>query len=1461
MKNLLLQKLVLIIAGMFLTSFQLLLARDTYPNGISSFTGANTYCVGQTASNLSMNITTTNCNNGANNNMSTTVRWYYNTLNSTLVATATLVATQNATAGTTNYTYLPSTAVSGNYYYFAVITSTAGACAPATSTSTGTQLVTVSTPSTITSTVGGGNWTAGTTWIGGVAPSCGDNAIIQGPVTVNAASPIGNLTINTSGTLTATNAITVTGTFTIQSGGTYNHNNASAAATTVFAGTEVFNANSNINVNSWSSTAVPFATSVSGNLGNVTLNIAGVWNQNGEFSNHTVQGNLTITAGSINFDPNGVTTALTVGGLLTLSSTGTHSIFNGANVPATYTMNFGGITQTTASNFYMFTGAGAAGQTCLITINSGSWNIAGDFFVATGCLNTPTCSSFVTYDVDVNITGNFIFNGATATDRFDIVYLSLGDSDVDFSATGDITVTSAPVWFHFNDIGACTGDLTISCNNMSINHGVDNDFAKGSGNVSITCAGTFTHNGAATVTRFLEGTSADGTLTFSANAVNFLNSSSFYGINGGDGNSSFTIANGFNMVSGICHLVHNGDGNSALSIGGLLNMDAGDLRGIYEDLGSSTNGLIDFDINSIDYDGGLFIGSYGRSNSAGANTFTVTNDVNLNFTGAGTSESVRFGVGQNNGTASSLDLDIGGDLIISGNVGGIMISHLGNGVEDIDIIGNVTISGGENTINGYLGAALTCDHNVTLDIGGNLTVSGGTTSFSKESGTLNAGTGNMIDGNVTISGGILDLKNDDGSGTVLIGGNFSQSGGTFDFHNEAANSTADVVAVTVAGTFSHTGGTLNFDNNNASTATHTLTLNGPSIVVGGSGLMTRANSATSTVFGEVYVNPSSGTTTYNRSSNNHQIQGARIILNAGKVMNASGSAQNMQISANDLADDVIPATSIMLDVLGTLNLGNTQVFGRSSNATHRPTSMVVQSGGEIQLTRTQGFYDGSANASIMDRTFNSTNTSNTVNSMNWYLNANSRVTYNGTGNQVVTGKFPDNFTTTPNSDVTLATNPGYHYGILEIDHQGTIGTNYVYPIASNVFVRTQLDMDRGEFRLDGSGTGYMINVENSATTGIIMTGANGDAYIRSETNLGTNPSIVRWYIGTTTGAHVVPFGHSAGANNYVPFTFNVNSGGGAGSFVDMSTRSTDDGALANNKDNLPWETTVTNMYSPALSQDGATESVIDRWWQIDVSTAYDADITFTYRGVENTLDAPYNLGDIGAQRWDGANWQPDNANWGATPSVTAGTGTVTVPGVVAFSPWVLSSVSAPLPAKIINFEGQKREKYNLVEWVVASEENVSHYVVQSSLDGINFQDIGTVTSKGNTSQDTYYDFSDYNYYNPRTFYRLLTKDYDELFEYSKVIVLDRIEDNNGLTVDLFPNPSYGIVELKTNTIGDGETKVRVLSNVGQLIYNEIYYSVKGTNSHKFDLSNLSNGVYYLEVESFSERKTIKFIKQ
>src|SRR4030095_1313189 len=150
-------------------------------------------------------------------------------------------------------------------------------------------LTTTGTGMTFTS-VSNGNWSSGSTWVGGIAPSCNDNVVINHAVTVDLAVGVTNVTINTGGNMIAANPVTIGGNFNMNGTGIYTHNNTFDASTTIFNGTENFGATSKIIINNWSSYTIPLATGVSGNFGAIDINTTGAWNQSGMFAPARIKG-------------------------------------------------------------------------------------------------------------------------------------------------------------------------------------------------------------------------------------------------------------------------------------------------------------------------------------------------------------------------------------------------------------------------------------------------------------------------------------------------------------------------------------------------------------------------------------------------------------------------------------------------------------------------------------------------------------------------------------------------------------------------------------------------------------------------------------------------------------------------------------------------------------------------------------------------------------------------------------------------------------------------------------------------------------------------------------------------------------------------------------------------------------------------------------------------------------------
>jgi len=422
-------------------------------------------------------------------------------------------------------------------------------------------------------------------------------------------------------------------------------------------------------------------------------------------------------------------------------------------------------------------------------------------------------------------------------------------------------------------------------------------------------------------------------------------------------------------------------------------------------------------------------------------------------------------------------------------------------------------------------------------------------------------------------------------------------------------------------------------------------------------------------------------------------------------------------------------------------------------------------------------------------------------------------------------------------------------------HLRLIGTNNASLAVNNVTVggatsfTGSLHIDNRPFILNSN---TLIHT-NGAGTSISR---NNAGRLVSETNAAVNPSILRWYVRTTTGMHEVPFGTMDASDNIIPLGFNITTAmTNAAGYVDFSTRRT------LTSDNQPWPGAsnvgaVTFMYCPNIPLTGnpcAVNSAIDRWWDISNSNPVTADLTFRYRGVENTLNAPYNSGNIGAQFWTGSLWDQNNATYGSAPAVPSGTGAVTATGIGTFCPWVLSSVSVPLPVELLDVKMECSGKEKNIYWSTLSESQMLLFEIQASKDGSNFTKIGEVPANGNSNQIRNYQYSIKPEHSNYSLFRVRCIDVNFNAKNSKTVTAPESCSKND--VNIYYYPETGIV-VNAVMAAPGPVKMSLFDVSGKLIVFQHSEMEKGYNQ-KIWKPDLAEGVYVLQVEINNTKQFLK----
>jgi len=187
----------------------------------------------------------------------------------------------------------------------------------------------------------------------------------------------------------------------------------------------------------------------------------------------------------------------------------------------------------------------------------------------------------------------------------------------------------------------------------------------------------------------------------------------------------------------------------------------------------------------------------------------------------------------------------------------------------------------------------------------------------------------------------------------------------------------------------------------------------------------------------------------------------------------------------------------------------------------------------------------------------------------------------------------------------------------------------------------------------------------------------------------------------------------------------------------------------------------------------------------------------------------------------------------------------------------------PLAVTLHDFNANCESNGTEVSWSTSSEQNASHFDLQRSIDGEQWNKVATIPAAGNSTSLQNYTYTDpVRYISSTSYYRLRQVDFDGAEEIHRTIAVDCDATENSLIV--FPNPSAGEFTVEVNSTGileDGFIGVYDLSGK-QLLRQEIN-TKKGTNVVYFTENNLASGTYLVVVESETKNafKPVKLVIQ
>lgn len=178
-----------------------------------------------------------------------------------------------------------------------------------------------------------------------------------------------------------------------------------------------------------------------------------------------------------------------------------------------------------------------------------------------------------------------------------------------------------------------------------------------------------------------------------------------------------------------------------------------------------------------------------------------------------------------------------------------------------------------------------------------------------------------------------------------------------------------------------------------------------------------------------------------------------------------------------------------------------------------------------------------------------------------------------------------------------------------------------------------------------------------------------------------------------------------------------------------------------------------------------------------------------------------------------------------------------------------------VPVEFTDFSVKKSNQNSYLHWETETENNNKEFIVEFSVDGIQFTQIGCVNGFGTTKEKQSYSFTHYDSIVKKNkkqtlYYRLKQVDYDDSFTYSSIQYIEINEVKS--TSMIYPNPTYSAQKISIWNEGIIQS-FTIISSQGNIICKK-----DGIDSNEYilDVSLYPSGTYFIHFQNGISSKFI-----
>lgn len=185
-----------------------------------------------------------------------------------------------------------------------------------------------------------------------------------------------------------------------------------------------------------------------------------------------------------------------------------------------------------------------------------------------------------------------------------------------------------------------------------------------------------------------------------------------------------------------------------------------------------------------------------------------------------------------------------------------------------------------------------------------------------------------------------------------------------------------------------------------------------------------------------------------------------------------------------------------------------------------------------------------------------------------------------------------------------------------------------------------------------------------------------------------------------------------------------------------------------------------------------------------------------------------------------------------------------------------------LPIKLISFDAKYVKPNVVLNWSTAQEKNFSHFVLEQSTDGINFNEIAVIFGSGESDIQKNYSYLNSNMSGRKglLYYRLKSVDIDNMLSYSSVRIIRLNEDVETISLATYPNPVSNEVHISIPADWQNKKVLYEMFNVNGQTAKRME-NANSSQTETVNVSNLNSGLYIVKVTCEGKTAQQKIIKQ